>query len=863
MRRIIVSPDQDKRTHHISLSDGQETLGFMVVDSRGNASPYSITRAPVNRTALKTTSGNQTYSDFEPPWSPVAQVDWSGGCGILDYDANVTRFCDSNHINTAFESKLFLGPQENYTTGTRSQVNNLPGNVTWQAIKTGSRSYIAALFTANANFDAANIYIYVRRIGTPAASLTVELCSSSGGQPDAVLQTATITTTSIADTDARFHKAAITAQTLNSGTLYWVKVYSTGGTDQDHWKVGVNNASGASKESANGTTWSASAIDLYYRVTDADTTKYPILFRYLYSQYLILNADSGAPTLYINGDRGVADANTGALTTLVDAAKSWTNDEWIGSIVYVFKGTGASERQPWRTITDNDGTTLTVDSAWKIEHDTTTEYVIFNSSKWTEITGHGLTAPVTDVCVINNYCYLCQGDSVAIMRWRAYNNSGTFTNEFAADGTNKAMFLEPTRESDSVLYLWRANNSDASSDISVSRAASPTTWADLSFGTALPLRDQLGKITQLQEYDQKAWVMREGSVFAAAGTKVDEINLREIHTMMESTNGAAVTVQNVYLFFNLGAGVERYYSSAMDDVGPNREDGLPTTKQGVISALLAYPGRYMAAIDGGTSGTSSVMMNNGTGWHNVFTAPATGERILSIDFQPIQSSVSDRLWVAVGSDIIWLPFPSLTLDPTKDSNYHFGHYGNFTSGWMYVGMVDAFKFFKSLKLFAEDLDEDGQTVEADYQIDDTEEWVPLEAAFDTSPVHEINLKEDFGVMGKRLRFRLHLYTNDNHKTPLIKTTVIENISQVAVKYSYGFMYRVVDGDRNLMGEPTEITAEEFQETVDDWAANLTPLKMHGWRHRFDNKTVFIDPTQSSPIKEMSEGYLEKLTVVEI
>lgn len=863
MRRVIVSPDQIKRTHHISLSDGQKTLGFIAVDGKGNAAPFSITRAPVNRTALKTTSGSQTYSDFEPPWSPVAQEDWSGGSGILDFDDNITRFWDANRINTTFTKKMFLGPQETYTTGLRNQVNNLPGDLTWTAMKPGSREYIAALFTANANFSAANIYIHVRRVGTPASSLTVELCSSSAGEPDAVLQTATITTTNINDTDARFYKAAITAEALSSGTLYWIKIYSSGGTDQDHWKVGVNNTGGASKESSDGATWSMSSVDLYYRVTDAETVKYPILFRYLYAQYLILNGDSGAPALYINGDRGVADANTGVLTTLVDATKSWTNDEWIGSIVYIFKGTGSSERQPWRTITDNNGTTLTVDAAWKITHDTTTEYVIFNSSKWTEITGHGLTAPVMDVCVVNNYCYLCQGDDVAIMRWRAYNNSGTFTNQFAADSTNKAMFLEPTRESDSVLYLWRANNKDASGDISLSRAASPTTWADLSFGTAIPLRDQLGKITQLQEYDQKCWVMREGSVFAAAGTKVDEINLREIHTMMESTNGMAVTVQNVYLFFNLGAGIERYYSSSMDDVGPNRDDGLPTDKQGVVSVLLAYPGRYMAAIDGGASGASSVMMHNGTGWHNIYTAPAAGLRILAIDFQPIQSTVSDRLWVCVGSDVIWLPFPSLTLDPTKDSNYHFAHYGNFTSGWIYVGMVDAFKFFKSLKLFAENLTDAGQIVEAEYQIDDSDEWIPLDKAFDTSPVQEIDLKENFGVMGKRLRFRLHLYTNDNSKTPLIKTTVIENISQVAVKYSYGFMYRVADGDVNLLGESAEISAGDFQDTIDDWAANLTPLVQRAWRERFDNKTVFIDPTQSSPIHENSEGYIEKLTTVEI
>lgn len=865
MKRIFCDPDLSlsQISHHISLSDGTNVLGFIAVNAKGDADPFSITRAPVNRSALKTTSGNQTYSDMEPPWSPVAQVDWSGGMGKEDYDDDVTRFYHADRVNTAFTGRMFLGAQETYSTGGfRSQQNNLPGSLTWSAIKTGDRNYLAYYLTANANFSVTGIYLYLRRHGTPTAALTVELCSNSGGVPWTVLQTATVDTTTITDTAAALYKFAITAEAITSGTTYWVKVYSTAGTDQHHWKVGVNNSAGTSKQSSNGTDWETTNVDLYCRLADAGHGKTPILFDYLYSRYLILNGSSGAPSLYINGDRGVADANTGALTTTVDGTKSWVDDEWIGAIVMIIKGPGLAEPIPWRVITDNNGTTLT-HATWTIEHTTSTEYVIINSNKWTEIAGHGLTAPVTDVMVCNNYCYLCQGDAVAIRRWRAYNNSGTFENTWAADSTNKAVFMDTVRESDGALYVWKANNSDGSSDISVARAAAPTSWADMSFGSAIPMRDANGKITGAQEYDQKFWTFREGSVFATAGTKTEEINLREMHTVADYTNGKAHTTNNVYLFFNLGSGVERYYSSALDDVGPNRDDGLPASYQGVISALLSYPGRYFAAVDGGTSGYSSILMHNGTGWHNVYTAQVAGERILAVDFQPIPGTTLDRMWIAVGNDIIWIPFPSLTLDPTKDSNYRYTHYGTWTSGWMYVSMADAYKFFKSVKLFTEDLSSEAQTVEADYQVDDETTWTPLENDFYSSPVQEQDLKEGLGLAAKRIRIRLHLLSNDNTKTPLIKTTVVENISQVAVKYSYAFTYRVLDNDHNLLGAKTEISAEDFQDIVDGWAANLTPLQMNGWRKRFHGKVVYIDPTQSKPISEAKEGYIERLTVVEI
>ncbi|NMC80191.1 MAG: hypothetical protein GYA59_12580, partial [Chloroflexi bacterium] len=260
---VIVGPEFEKKTHHVSLSDGTYTVGLMVVNTKGEADPSAIGRAAVPRTALKTTSGDQKYSDYEPPWSPVSQDDFTGGMGLLD-DSDTTRYRDGFRCNTAYSGGFFLGPQETYATGLRSEDRHLPGSVTWTMLG-GGRTYMAVSFTASANYSATAIAILLRRVGTPTTDVTIELCANSAGNPGAVYASATVSTTDITDVISRFYHAAVTAYGITSGTVYWIKVYSTGGDTDNHWEVGVENASGSSKQSSDGTTWTSSSVDLYYR----------------------------------------------------------------------------------------------------------------------------------------------------------------------------------------------------------------------------------------------------------------------------------------------------------------------------------------------------------------------------------------------------------------------------------------------------------------------------------------------------------------------------------------------------------------------------------------------------------------------
>lgn len=864
---VTVAPNK-KCTHHVSLSAGGKTIGLIACNSAGDADGKAIVRSPMNRTAMKTTTGNQKYSDYEPPWTPIAQEDWSGGRGSDDFDKDTTRYRDGFRANTLY-SKIIHGPQEQYCTGLRSEVTSMPGNVTWWSLISGAGKYLANRFSPG-TFTGAQLWLLVRRRGTPTAVLTVNICADDSGSPGAASKTMTISTTDITDTLSEWWVLTIPSNiSLSSGTNYWIEVYSTAGDDKNHWEVGCNPTRVYGKQSADGTTWESSTVDMYYRVLDASSNVSARFFQYKRAFYMVRSIASAASTLWINGDRGTADANTGALTTLIDATKSWTTDEWKNCYVILTAGVGSNETQTWRKITGNTATTLTVDSTWEITHSTTTEYVIVGSNKWTEITGTGITARVTDVLTVNDLIYFAQGDSVLIRSGRFYTTGGNWTAAYRDEGvaTNMATFLKTVRDPDNgTVYIWRANNIDANGFVSVSKSAVVNYASDLSFGTAVTFKDNYGKITGLEEYGDTSkylWVFREGTIYAIVTDKADEIPLREIRALESSSNGIAHTIHNAYLYVNLGGGLEQYYNRQLSDVGTNRDEGLPEGRKGTVTDLLGYPGRLFEAIDAGTTGYSQIHGWNTTGWCEMYRAPK-GKRIGCIAFQAIPDVGLDRMWIQQGNDIVWLPFPSATLDPSKDPNYLYTHEIAVESGWIMAGLPDVFKLYNAFKLFAEQLEEDTVWVEVDYKKDQDDDWTPIDEVFEESPLSEYDLDPDDSVIGKRLCYRIRSYTADATKTSVIKGTVVETISRIPIKHSLSLTYRLNEESANLLGEnDNQGTPDDIQATLDEWAQNLTRVKVRCYKEIFDDKRVFLDAMPVSVTGEHSENYSGKLTLIEV
>ena len=122
-------------------------------------------------------------------------------------------------MNTGRPTKAFLGPQEQYTSGLRSQDQNVPGNVIFQQLLDTQRCY-AKRFLASATYTAALVSLNVRRRGTPNP-LTIAIYSDSAGAVGTLLSSINVTSTRLSDILSEWLSEAC-SQALSGGTYYWI-----------------------------------------------------------------------------------------------------------------------------------------------------------------------------------------------------------------------------------------------------------------------------------------------------------------------------------------------------------------------------------------------------------------------------------------------------------------------------------------------------------------------------------------------------------------------------------------------------------------------------------------------------------------
>ncbi|MGH2621590.1 MAG: hypothetical protein ACRDHG_13645 [Anaerolineales bacterium] len=878
------TPGNRKPSHHVTLEEvsGANKYGLILTSADGKANPRAIKRDPIQRTTLKLSQGSTRYSDFAEPFAPIDQNDWSGGRGLEDFERDQTRFFDSYRLNTWQPNRIIMGPQEVYSSGVRSLNQSLPGSVTWQAL-TGSQRFVAVKFTTpSGGYSAGRFMVLLRYVGAPS-SLSLGLRNDSAGDPtgSSIFGEVTSFGAFIKQGEATHPKISIFWEfgeplgpyTLASATPYWIRLDAGAGDNAaNHWEVGVKSSAGTSEQSSDGTTWAAASFDLYFRALDVENQRETLPFEYKRGLYLVTKPDdNSAGRLYLNGDRGAADSNAGQLDRLIDATKSWTTNQYQAKIVLLTGGPGSEEAQPWREIASNTATALLVTGFnWKITHTTATEYVILGSDEWIEITGTGLTKPVTDVLVSQDVIYFAQGDATNIRRANFANVAGTWTAAYADDGTNKALFLKLVNDFVDSLQVWKANNDT----VSVARA-SAVLWGagatNLTFGTAIGVGSRDERISGLERYGapEVLFVMKEGSVWAVPNDVPEQMPLRETETVRSEKNGHAHLVHGVYLYFSLLHSLERFFRNNLDDKGPSRDAGLPRYRQGPISALTGYPGIFFAAIDGGQrydaigvnrGNYSSILVYNQVGWHELYRPHWFGRRIRNLFFQVIPGPVADRLWFSEGRDVAQIPFPSDTLDHFRDPNSRYTHEGQLTTSWIYAGLEDVSKLYRSLKTVAEALTSTGQVIEADYQLDgaiESDAWTSISGDFNTVPVEELNLSANDDITGRRLRFRLVFYTDDSSKSPKLKATVLETLPRIATKYRYTLTFALSDNGQDLNGAGENYDRVETPiAQLDTWANTPTVLVMRCGFSPYDNKRVLVDPTSLQPFA-LLPGDVEK------
>jgi len=864
---IRCEPGEPNPTHDVSLIDRiGNKRGFIMCDANGNRSP-SFHRVPVERTAFKTTTGNSQYSDMDYPYSPIVQENWSGGRGNLDFERDTTRFRDSFRMRTGRTNKAFLGPQEQFTSGLRSQDQLTPGNVVFQPLL-DPQGIIAKRFQASASYTAGLAGVIVKCIGEPN-DLRIRLSSDAAGARGSSLSSIDVPYTRLPDILSEW-LAETVSEVLAATNYYWISIERTGtDTEENHWEIGTKPAVGSTYISPLTPSFNAATFDLYFRLAPADTENRAIAINYKELIYLIVSGNSGAPKIYENGERGAADSNAGQLNKLIDATKTWGTNALVGAVVRVIDGPGKEELQPWRLITANDGTSVTVDHDWQITHTTATTYVIVGLNTLHEITGHTLSSPVTDALVsTTGVLYCCMGDAVTAMRLRAFNDAGTWKHfddatchAGEAAGT-KPVYIEYLPQQNKIVI---ANNSDASGAVSVSfmsNVTMPDWGTDLTWETAVPIGSKHRRITNLECYpddqgSEALWVGKIDRPWIVGQTgNPYPMPLREMESVMTDENFQQSLMHNVYLYFPLGTGLEQYYAGQLTDLGPNLGEGLPANRRGPVSALAGYPGKFFAAIDAGAAGYSSVMMRDGNGWHEHYRAPL-GQRISSLIFQSTPGTVLDRLWIYLGNDVIWLPFPSGDTNELSDPNMLYTHEGAIEMSRMHAGMFDVVKVARVIKAWADSLEEDVCWLEMDYRLDDDDTFTAFPLKFQLSPMSEHDLAGNannplFGLSGKEITLRLRFRTTDASKTPVLLAVILEAVMRISVKFLRPMTLLLEDSQVLLDGTIDDDQTGAFKklDLMDTWASDKSQgmLLMRSRSELFDGRMVFLNPVDAHHIQ---------------
>jgi hypothetical protein len=823
-----VSPD-------VQFSDEYGNYVELVLDGGPEAVTESADRPS---TLLKGNAGGK-FGDFDTNFSHIEQGTFDGGFGQETYE-DTTRFLDDYEMWTLTPDHAHNSLLRQWATGIRSTDTFWPSHdFRWVPLY-GNAYWINTPFPASASYSSAQVYIWLRRVGNPG-SITVDLCPDSSGVPGTAAKTKTLTIDDVKPGDAKpvcFEWA--TVESLTSGTTYHLNVYSAAPySDVNHWEVGCGTcpvSAQPSRISTDGAAYSNTSFKMFFRSTDADTQRKMHFFIMEGCLYMVdEKLNSGNSVFYINGDRGIADANTGALTTLVDASRSWTVNEYAGYRVKVIGGTGTGEH---RLVISNTATALTVDSAWTTEQDTTTRYVIYGGPKWTAVTltGTALTGRVTSASVSGPQVFMSRGMGTSQYIMRAKNLASDATHSGAADSTNQADYVMGCYDTtDNNNIIVRAENSGTNA-VKVSTGTAPAWGANTTFGTAKSVGESNFTITNLGYYDDKIIIAKEDGLWGMKGGKPRSLDMG-FDAYPSLNNGKVLFRKNFYLYTNWSNSMEMYYGTTVDDFGPAfRGAGIPSNRKGYFSSGTAPIGWQFYSINGG-SGFSSVWAYNGRGWHEIMRGLEAGKNIFDIFWQPVEGG-NNILWINYGGDLLYLVFPNDELNPLKDETLLYEPVGELSLSRMDMGMIQIPKYIKDCDIISDNLG-GGDFYSLEYQVDGEigTEYHRQAGDAHESPVAKVPIQES-GI--RSVSFNIRSFANDLHRPPVLRGFVAKMFGRAPYTRAWQMRVSVVETNRNGTNVPWFKLHEVYQ-WLSSTSKSASGLTMHCYIPEMDDVNVIIEP----------------------
>jgi hypothetical protein len=776
--------------------------------------------------------------------------DWTGGRGRQLLRDDPLGYWDAKDAFTLTSGKLFPGLEWYYGTGIRTAERDYAGSVAWKSLY-GTQRFISRSFDASATSTRTKIQLKIRQVGRPSSNLTYAVYSNTSGNPNVVLSGAIATRASAqGDWEGKDLPLTLgTAASLASGITYSIVVYGgASDTETDHWEVGVNASGTGSKISTAGSSWSTPSPDfgMYYNIVAVEAGQ-RLWFWTMDSALYCINAryNNASPTIYINGDRGTADA-TSTPTTLVDsasgvrAAGGWVVDEWIGWYVKIIDGTGQGQI---RLITDSATTSVSV-AAWDVTPDATSRYVFYGGLKWTALTGaHGLTvAPTGRPCAGNKVTYFPQGTAINTQKMR--EDSGSADNHGYAAVTDVKYDLyekHPAPVTGFRLYGAKCN------DAEVKYTALPGWGVAPTFNSIKG--QQVGesdhRITSLQSTGETFHIGKANGLWV-----LEEATPRQLTTgakdVPDMHNFEAITAIGDVVYYGFGGSFGYLVGNEPKDIINYRSgyEGLPADRSGYASCALTIGSWVLFAMDGGANNYSSVYAWNGIGLHEIFRAWATGVRIRDIFFRPCEETWG-QLWMDCGGEPVCVKFPYQKVNPLLDTSLPLRPWFSKVCGTIDIGKENLYKAIGEVRVSSKNLSHNVCWVEVDYQKNedvDTASWTRL-GKVSVSPYQALKL-----TMGRirKIRLRVRAYTTASTTPPIV--TSIDVSGRIAEPPAYQWIgtFKVFSQDAETRDAQLDDDANYKYKTLKKWHDEQEVITMKAQRLIDHDKQVTISLPLDQP-----------------
>lgn len=550
---------------------------------------------------------------------------------------------------------------------------------------------------------------------------------------------------------------------------------------------------------------------------------------------------SGASSDDANNHWQVGVDTSGTSSSKSSDASSWTSENYTA--YYYLVDADSTQRWHWFVLNDTE--------LYAANQPSTGDSELYKwdetNKEWDSVTigaGDSLSGIVKSVCVANDIAHIARGTGAADETIYTFQyESSTYSGQDDATAANKADHVWAFNDPVDGPQIWRAENDNNY----VSRSDVKAFNTDLSFGDDIELPEE---ILGLCDYNDQMWTRTDKNIFSIKNDRPSKLNTG-ISAIPDTRDYCPITAVDLFLYFGWSFSMERLYSGTLDDVGPWREAGLPDGRQGKVSFITRYLGYIFAGIDGGTGNTSSVLMYDGLGWHEFFTAWESGQRIQNGFIQAQNGTTSPaRLWVNIGTDMIYFDLPDESLNPLRDSTVNYMHESVIISSTHDLNASAMKKLFKSIDVTAQNLGT-SRYIGVDYQVDDdvgSDDWIEL-TNLSSSPFSSAILN-----LGNKhqMRYRLRLNTNSSTEPIELKSVVLKGFVKTPVKRQWNMVAKISDIAHTRRGTKVD-DPRDFYRWYLQVSENAQELLLRGPDELMDN--IYVIAEQPSLFRQFNIAVL--------